>query len=112
MLKVYRQLLRLYPAAYRQQFGEEMLSVLLDVRADHAKKNLFDRATFSMREIFGLIAGALGERFSAALGLESELSLSTRSFTMHDGFRFPKSTAVLMTVILAGVVVAIKRGEE
>lgn len=31
---------------------------------------------------------------------------------MRNGFRFPKTTAVLMTLILAGVIVAIQRGEE
>ena len=30
---------------------------------------------------------------------------------MRDGFRFPKATAVLMTLILAGIVVAIQKGE-
>jgi hypothetical protein len=30
---------------------------------------------------------------------------------MHTEFRFPKTTAVLMTVILAGVVLAIEKGE-
>ena len=30
---------------------------------------------------------------------------------MRDGFRFPKTTAILMTVILAGIVVAIQKGE-
>ena len=30
---------------------------------------------------------------------------------MRTEFRFPKTTAVLMTIILAGVVVAIKKGE-
>ena len=31
---------------------------------------------------------------------------------MRNGFRFPKSTAILMTIILAGVIVAIKKGED
>lgn len=31
---------------------------------------------------------------------------------MRNGFRFPKATAGLMIIILAGVMVAIKRGEE
>ena len=31
---------------------------------------------------------------------------------MRPGFRFPKSTAALMMIILAGVVVAINQGEE
>ena len=30
---------------------------------------------------------------------------------IRDGFRFPKTTAVLMTRILAGIVVAIQKGE-
>lgn len=30
---------------------------------------------------------------------------------MRNGFRFPRATAVLMTIILAGVVMAIRRGE-
>ena len=30
---------------------------------------------------------------------------------MHTEFRFPKATAVLMAIILAGVMVAIKEGE-
>lgn len=30
---------------------------------------------------------------------------------MRNGFRFPKTTAVLMTIILAGVIVAIRKGE-
>lgn len=30
---------------------------------------------------------------------------------MRDGFRFPKTTAILMTVILAGVIMAIRKGE-
>jgi len=30
---------------------------------------------------------------------------------MHNGFRFPKTTAVLMTLILAGVLMIIKKGE-
>jgi len=30
---------------------------------------------------------------------------------MRNGFRFPKTTAVLMIIILAGVMLAIRRGE-
>ena len=30
---------------------------------------------------------------------------------MRNGFRFPRTTAVLMTIILAGVIVAIRMGE-
>ena len=31
---------------------------------------------------------------------------------MRNGFRFPKSTIIFMTLILAGVILAIKRGED
>ena len=31
---------------------------------------------------------------------------------MRNGFRFPKSTILFMTLILAGVLLAIKRGED
>ena len=31
---------------------------------------------------------------------------------MRNGFRFPKSTILFMTLILAGVILAIKRGED
>jgi hypothetical protein len=112
MLKVYRQLLRLYPPAYRQEFAEETLAVFVDVRTDAAKKNFLARTTFFMREILGLISGACGEHMRRLLGPDSGLPLPTRSFVMRNGFRFPKTTAVLMTLILCGVVIAIKRGEE
>ena len=117
MLTVYRQLLRLYPAAHRQQFGEEMLKVFVELRAGIAQKRFFTRAMFCLREILGLIGGACGEHMRCLLGPDSELPLTTfplrtRSFLMRNGFRFPKTTAVLMTLILCGVVLAIKRGEE
>jgi hypothetical protein len=112
MLTVYRQLLRLYPAAHRQQFGEEMLAVFVDVRADMARKTFFAQTIFVMREILGLVGGACGEHLRGLVGPDSRFPLPTRSFMMRNGFRFPKTTAVLMTLILGGVVLAIKRGEE
>jgi len=112
MLMFYRQLLHLYPATHRQQFGEEMLAVFLEARSDHAKRNCWARIIFSLREIVGLMRGACQEHVHDALGPDLEFSIPTRSFVMRNGFRFPKTTAVLMTLILAGVIVAIQRGEE
>lgn len=112
MLTLYRRLLRLYPAAHRLQFGEEMLAVFVDARADVAKKKLLAQTVFVMREILGLIGGACGEHLRCVLGPDSGFPLSERSFVMRNGFRFPKTTAVLMILILCGVVVAIKKGEE
>src|SRR5215469_1539339 len=112
MLTVYRQLLRLYPKAYRQQFADEMLAVFVDARADIAKKDFFAQTIFFICEILGLIGGVCGEHLRGLLGPDSGFPLPTRSFVMRNGFRFPKTTAVLMTLILCGVVLAIKRGEE
>jgi len=112
MLTVYRQLLRLYPKAYRQQFADEMLAVFVDARADIAKKDFFAQTIFVICEILGLIGGVCGEHLRGLLGPDSGFQLPTRSFIMRNGFRFPKTTAVLMALILCGVVLAIKRGEE
>jgi len=111
VLSVYRKLLALYPAEYRQQFAEEMLDVFLDVRAEKKHTGLVEQGAFCAREIAGLFAGALRERLRS-IGERSGLSLCTRRFGMRDGCRFPKATAVLMTIILAGVMLAIKKGED
>src|SRR5215831_6592362 len=116
MLRFYRQLLKLYPIAHRQQFGEEMLAVFVDLGVDSTTKKFFTRAIFIVREILGLIAGACGEHMRCLFDADSgfllqAFSLRTRSFVMRKGFRFPKSTAFLMTIILAGVCGAIRKGE-
>jgi len=111
MLIVCRSLLRLYPAEYREQFGDEMFAVLRDARAENTNTRLLARAEFYLREVAGLMAGALREHLRIRTHAQAGLSLSTGRFAMRNGFRFPKSTAILMTIILAGVVVAIRKGE-
>jgi len=110
-ISVYRILLRLYPAAHREQFGEEMAAVFGDAKAETASKSLWSRAVFLPREAVGILGGALQEHLRALGGDSIELWFHTRRLTMHNQFRFPKTTAVLMTIILAGVVLAIKKGE-
>jgi hypothetical protein len=112
MLTIYRQLLRLYPAAHRQQFADEMLAVFVDVRADMAKKKFLAQTIFVMRELLGMVGGACSEHVRCLLGPDSGFPLPTRSLMIRNGFRFPKTTAVLMSLIFCGVVLAIKRGEE
>lgn len=112
MLAVYRKLLLLYPAEYRELFGEEMTAVLRDEIHENANKKLFSRARFFAREIVGLVNGALHENFRVLLEMRHELSLLPGRFAMRNGFRFPKSTIIFMTLILAGIIMAIKRGEE
>jgi hypothetical protein len=110
-LNLYRSLLRLYPATHRQEFGEEMAAVFGDALAERASKSLWNRGVFLAREAAGILGGALQEHWRAVGGDSVELWFPTRRFTMHNQFRFPKTTAVLMTIILGGVVMAIKKGE-
>ena len=110
MLTVYRKLLYLYPTQHRRQFGEEMLSVFQDVWAEN--KGFVTQTIVSIRELTGILKGALREHLRDFTTADVQLSLSPWRFTMRNGFRFPKSTAILMTMILAGVVLAIKRGED
>jgi len=111
MLRVYRKLLRLYPTEYRELFGEEMIAVLLQERDENANRKLAARARLALREIAGLVGGALHEHVRVRFEFRDVLFLYDGRFTMRNGFRFPKATAVLMTIILAGVIVAIRKGE-
>ena len=110
-ISLYRYLLRLYPEFHRQRFGEEMIAVYGEVRAETASKGMVARSVFYLRETAGIVAGALREHLSAPGGDEVWHLFTARRFTMRNEFRFPKATAVLMTIILAGVMVAIKKGE-
>jgi hypothetical protein len=110
-LKLYRNALRIYPAFHREQFGEEMIAVFRELRAEMAAKGRFARIRFCARELAGVVAGALREHGRVLGGDHVWQLFSHRRFTMRTEFRFPKATAVLMTIILAGVVLAIQRGE-
>lgn len=112
MLAVYRTLLRLYPAEHRELFGQEMLAVLVEERDESAQRKLSARGRLVMRETAGLLIGALRERFRVLTHIQDELSFATGRFALRNGFRFPKTTIVFMTLILCGVLMAIKRGED
>ena len=107
MLGLYRTLLRLYPAAFRREFGEEMIAVFREAQADAATGRLAG-ASFLWREVFGVIGGAMQERLRAGTGF-SWSNFTSGRFTMRSNFRFPKATAVLMIAIFAGVVLAIEK---
>jgi hypothetical protein len=110
-VRVYRKLLRLYPALHRERFGEEMAAVFGEMETDTVSKSMVERAAFWSREAAGVVSGALQEHWRA-LGVDSIGPwFPQRRFAMRTEFRFPKTTAVLMTIILAGVVLAIKKGE-
>lgn len=108
MLSLYRCLLYLYPAAYRHEYGDEMAGVFSEVRSQVWGKGLWLRSRFFLREFGGLLYGALQERSRVITG-SSLFPSSSRRFTMHSEFRFPKATPVLMTIILAGVILTIEK---
>ena len=110
-LLLYRHALRLYPACHREQFGEEMIAVFRELQGETATKGMFAQSLFCIGELAGVLAGALREHWRVVGGDSVWLWFPTRRVSMHNGFRFPKTTAVLMTVILAGVVLTIQRGE-
>lgn len=112
MITVYRKLLRLYPAAHRQRFGEEMLAVLVEERKENTGRKLIARGSLFVRETTGLLWGALREHFRGLTAIHDELSFATGRFAMRNGFRFPKTTIVFMALILGGVLTAIKKGED
>ena len=110
-LSLYQRALRLYPTPHREQFGEEMIAVFRELQAEMATKGMFAWNRFCAREIAGVVAGALCEHWRVLGGDHFWRLFSNRRFTMHTEFRFPKATAVLMIIILAGVILAIQRGE-
>jgi hypothetical protein len=110
-LIVYRHALRLYPACHHERFGEEMLALFRELQAETATKGIIAESVFYVRETSGVVAGALREHWRVLSSDSFWLLFPTRRSTMRTEFRFPKTTAVLMTIILAGVVLAIRRGE-
>src|ERR1700687_2499570 len=102
MLSLCRSLLRLYPSGYRDQYGEEMMAVLLEVQAEIRKKGWFGRIVSYAREAGGLLSGALREQARTIAYSHGCRMYSLRRFSMRSEFRFPKATVTLMAIILAG----------
>src|SRR5882762_5258033 len=111
MLQLYKCLLWLYPTSHRREYGEETTAVFYEARTEIEKKGVVTRGLFLLREIRGLLRGALGEHVRSVAGSHSWMLFPTRRFTMHTEFRFPKATPVLMTLILAGTVLAIEKAQ-
>jgi hypothetical protein len=111
MRRIYQALLRLYPVAYQTRFGEEMMFVFSEALAGATARSVVQRGIFCVRETMGLLFGAFREHVGSFDSGRLWLPFSIRRFTMQREFRFPRSTAVLMTIILAGVVLAIEKGK-
>jgi hypothetical protein len=99
---IYQHLLRLYPVNHRDDFGEEMTGVFDELRADAIASGVLPQVRFYVRESVGLLVGAVHERWREFI---------SRRLSMRTDFRFPKATWILMTIILAGVALAIEKGE-
>jgi hypothetical protein len=111
MLTVYRALIRLYPRRYRQEFGDEMLDVLREAREAIEGRVSRERWIWSVRESAGLLCGVVREHARNLGAIDPGPVLVYRRFEMRSEFRFPKATAALMTIILAGVVLAIEEAK-
>jgi len=109
MLRLYQGLLYLYPAAYQQEFGEEMQCVFMQAQAECCTAPWLRRATFCARELVGLLSGAAQAHLLSLFGNDEWLRL--RRFNMRPQYRFPHSTVFLMCVILDGVVLAIEKAK-
>jgi hypothetical protein len=111
MLPFFRYLLNLYPPAYRRDYGEEMLGVLIEVHSEVRQKSSPTRAISYAREAGGLLRGALREHARAIFFPEGFPFDPQRRLTMRSEYKFPKATVGLMTVILAVVMVAIEKAK-
>ena len=109
MLRLYQSLIYLYPAAYRNEFGLEMTSVFAQARHDIRGQSLLRRGFFYAREAGGLLSGAARCHLGYVPGDDWT---PFRRFNMNRQFRFPRSTVVLMCVILAAVTFAIEKAQH
>ena len=112
MLSLYRRLLRLYPRAHRLEFGDEMLAVFLEARAESRDEGAFRRGVFCAREIAGLLRGAVMEHVRSLFGFPGPSLFHSRRSIMRTESRFPVAAATLMTATLALVAFAIRVGNS
>jgi hypothetical protein len=107
MLSFYRWLLYLYPSLYRREYADEMISVFRDAQADVSDGGFGERTSFRAHETWGLLAGAVQEHIRIISG--SDQLISFTRFDMRPEFRFPRSTVFLMSIIFAGVILAMEK---
>jgi len=84
-----------------------MVSVFRDAQADVSAGSFGERISFRARETWGLLAGAVQEHIRVISG--SYQLISFTRFNMRPEFRFPRSTVFLMSIIFAGVILAMEK---
>jgi len=112
MRSLYPFLLYFYPTGYRAEYGAEMTAVFLEAHAEAVKGGLMTRAIFGVRELRGLLQGALREHFRSITGSDGSTLFSTRRLSMHSEYRFPKATVSLMVIILVGILLTIDKAKS
>jgi hypothetical protein len=112
MHSLYRFLLFFYPAGYRGEYGDEMTCVFLEAYAEAANRGVITRTIFAVRELGGLLRGALREHLRNITGSDGSALFSTRRLSMHSEFRFPKATVSLMVIILLGIFLTIDKAKS
>ena len=103
MLALYRRLIRLYPAAYVCEYGDEMVYVFRQAQDAALQQSLQRRAWFWLRELYGLLAGAY-----RAQCCDFRRSLFRR-LDMRSDFRFPRPAVAVMTALLVFVMFEIEK---
>jgi hypothetical protein len=102
MLRLYRVLLWLYPARFVGQFGEEMTAVLGELYRGCRAEGIAAKVRFGLREVSGLLAGAMRERFYKRDRIPSGGTMRL--------FRFSRWIIVMMVLMFIAVNTAIEKG--
>src|SRR5215467_113846 len=101
MVALYRILMRLYPAEYFHEYVDEMAHVFSQAQDAASGQNVWRRAVFWIRELFGVLVGAFLAR------CRNFHWTPFRRFEMRSEFRFSRVTIAVMTALLAFVILAI-----
>jgi hypothetical protein len=110
VVALFESLLRLYPRTYRGTFAEEMVQVFRQAEADAEERRFGERAAFYLRELVGLIGGAVRERLRRGKSRGKE-SPNGESMKQKDQCRFPLFSILMMTIIFMIVIELIAKGE-
>jgi len=101
--------MRLHPAVDRGRLGDEMIATFRQLPPQ--RKGWPRAACFTSAKLRQSWLGPFANAGKVTGGDSTWLWSRTGRFAMRTEFRFPKTAAVRMTIILAGVISAIQTGE-
>src|SRR6185437_903707 len=109
---LYRLLLQLYPWRYRSIFGNEMLSVFSEAQAEFRASHFHRRSRFYLRELLGLIGGAVRERLEDSQGAAKRAVHSGGTMDRRSQcLRFPNFAILMMVLVFVIAIEIIAKGE-